>query len=207
MQVSRDQVLQALGTVVEPDTGFSILDLGLVLEADVRDAGTTAVVRVAREPMARRLVDDIRNALEMLDGLMDARLEFVREPAWDPAVMAIPEARKRLDEVRSQPAPLPREEDVRACLDQVIDPELGIPVTELGLIYGVEIDAERRLINVRMTLTSPMCPVGPYIIEAVKQAALVARGVEDATVDLVWDPPWDPHTMATEEARMDLGIY
>jgi len=205
--VDRAQVLDALRTVIEPDTGCSIVDLGLVLSVQVVDDGLTAVVRVAQEPMARRLLDPIRAALETVPGLMDGRLEFTKEPAWDPESMATDAANARLAALADRPDAPATEAAVWDGLAQVIEPELGMPITELGLIYGVDLAADGRTANVRMTLTSPMCPFAPQLMEMVRQGALLARGLRDATVELVWDPPWDPHTMASEEARMDLGIF
>jgi metal-sulfur cluster biosynthetic enzyme len=96
--------------------------------------------------------------------------------------------------------------DVFDKLRPLIEPELGVPMLELGLIYGVEIRNEGRKAHVRMTLTSPMCPIAPYLIEMVRTAAMETDGLEDASVEIVWDPPWDPWTMATDDARAALGL-
>ena len=90
-------------------------------------------------------------------------------------------------------------------LSRVIEPELGLPITDLGLIYGVDLDAGGKDAVVRMTLTSPMCPIAPYLIELVREAASKVDGLESTHVELVWDPPWDP-SMATEDARAELGL-
>jgi metal-sulfur cluster biosynthetic enzyme len=205
--VTRAQVLDALRTVIEPETGCSLVDLGLVLKVDVVDDGLTAVVRVAQQPMARRLLDPIRQALESIPGLMDGRLEFAKEPAWDPGTMATDAANAALAALAARPSEPATEAAIWDGLAQVIEPELGLPVTDLGMIYGVDLAPDGRTANIRLTLTSPMCPFAPQLMEMVRQGALLARGLRDATVELVWDPPWDPRTMATEEARMDLGIY
>lgn len=205
--VTRAQVLDALRSVIEPETGCSLVDLGLVLRVDVVDDGLTAVVRVAQEPMARRLLDPIRQALESIPGLMDGRLEFAKEPAWDPGSMATDAANAALAELAARPSEPATESAVWDGLAQVIEPELGLPVTDLGMIYGVDLAPDGRTANIRLTLTSPMCPFAPQLMEMVRQGALLARGLRDATVELVWDPPWDPRTMATEDAQMDLGIF
>lgn len=205
--VTRGQVIDALRTVIEPDTGFSIIDLGLVLKVEVVEDGLTAVVRVAQEPMVRRLVDPIRQALEAISGLMDGRLEFSKEPAWDPETMATEAANAALVELAARPTEPATEAAIWDGLAQVIEPELGMPITDLGMIYGVDLAPDGLTANIRMTLTSPMCPFAPQLMEMVRQGALLARGLRDATVELVWDPPWDPRTMATEEAQMDLGFY
>ncbi len=91
-------------------------------------------------------------------------------------------------------------------LRDVEDPELGISIVELGLIYGIEV--QEGTVNVKMTLTSPGCPIGPMLQTAVHGAVKrVYPDVQDIKVDLVWNPPWDPYTMASEEAKDMLGIW
>lgn len=198
-----EEVLARLGEVTDPGTGCSIVDLGLVFGAEV-EGGTVATVRVANEPLARKLVPAMRTALERIDDLTDARVEFVLEPRWD-AGRATPEARARLDALAADDAPA-TEVGIWDQLALVIEPELGLPVTDLGLIYGVDLAPDGRSARIRMTLTTPMCPIAPYLMELVRTAALAAPGLREAAVELVWDPPWDPRTMATEEALMDLGL-
>ncbi len=102
---------------------------------------------------------------------------------------------------------LPDKEEVLEALIPVVDPEMNISIVELGLIYDVESDEENQRLLIKMTLTSPMCPVGPQIMGAVHSSALGIEGVEDVDIQLVWTPPWDPRTMASEEVRMMLGIW
>ena len=87
----------------------------------------------------------------------------------------------------------------------VADPEIGIAITELGLVYDVQLDGDKALVT--MTLTSMGCPVGPQIQTAVHGACLRVDGIEDAEVEIVFSPPWNPREMASEEAQMMLGIY
>jgi metal-sulfur cluster biosynthetic enzyme len=84
-------------------------------------------------------------------------------------------------------------------LRQVIDPELGCNIVDLGLIYSVEIRDD--LARVTMTLTTPGCPMHDSISEGVRLALLGLDGVNDAEVEVVWDPPWNP-SMMTEEGRI-----
>jgi len=102
------------------------------------------------------------------------------------------------------PSPL-TEERVREELKTVVDPEIGIDMVSLGLIYGVRIEGST--VFVTMTLTSPGCPVAAMFISAVHTALMSIPGVTDAKVDLTFAPPWDPRTMASEEAKMMMGIY
>ena len=91
------------------------------------------------------------------------------------------------------------------ALSEVVDPEMGISVTELGLIYGVE--RKQGHVEVTMTLTSPGCPVAPEIMAAVHRAALSVEDVESVHVNLTFSPLWNPRIHATEDAQMELGVF
>jgi metal-sulfur cluster biosynthetic enzyme len=97
------------------------------------------------------------------------------------------------------------EERIRETLKNVVDPEIGLDIISLGLVYGVTIDDGN--VNIRMTLTTPACPVGPMFISGVEAAVTALPGVKSAKVDLTFDPPWDPRTMASDEAKMMMGFY
>jgi metal-sulfur cluster biosynthetic enzyme len=89
------------------------------------------------------------------------------------------------------------------ALRQVIDPEIGCNLVDLGLIYGLTITGSK--VNVTMTLTTPGCPMHESLCGGVQMALLNLEGVDDVEVDLVWDPPWHP-SMMTEEGRIRSGI-
>jgi metal-sulfur cluster biosynthetic enzyme len=95
---------------------------------------------------------------------------------------------------------------IRAALSEVYDPEIGIDIVSLGLIYGWELDDEG-VLQIEMTLTTPYCPMGPMIQTQAHAVVADIPGVEDVRINLVWTPPWDPRTMASDEARLQLGIY
>jgi metal-sulfur cluster biosynthetic enzyme len=99
-----------------------------------------------------------------------------------------------------------QEDVVRENLRLVIDPELGISIVDLGLVYGVEIKEEGE-VTVKMTLTSPACPLGSVIQAQAHSALKKLPWVKTVKVELVWSPRWDPRTMASEDARMQLGIF
>ena len=98
------------------------------------------------------------------------------------------------------------EELVRAALSEVYDPEIGIDIVSLGLVYGSSIDDDG-LLTIDMTLTTPYCPLGPVIETQAHAVCAPLPGVKDVRVNLVWSPPWDPHSMASDEAKLQLGIY
>ncbi len=98
-----------------------------------------------------------------------------------------------------------QEDVVREHLKSIVDPELGVNIVDLGLIYGVDIKDEGKVV-VRMTLTSPACPLGAVIQGQVHQALVKLPWVKEPEVQLVWSPRWDPRSMATEDVKMELGI-
>ena len=102
---------------------------------------------------------------------------------------------------------LPLAEDIREAIKEVIDPEIGMNIVDLGLIYDVIPHPETGMVDVNMTLTSPGCPVGPEITSAVWMTVKRMPGVKDCEVKLVWSPRWDPQVHASEEARLYLGIW
>jgi metal-sulfur cluster biosynthetic enzyme len=96
-------------------------------------------------------------------------------------------------------------ERVYEALKAVVDPEIGIDIVNLGLIYDVALNDNN--ISVKMTLTSPGCPVGPMLQSQVYGIAAGMPGARNVQVDVIWVPPWDPRTMASEEAKDTLGIW
>ena len=91
-------------------------------------------------------------------------------------------------------------EALRSCFD----PEIPVNIYELGLIYDVKVDPSGA-VGIRMTLTSRSCPVAESLRAEVQAKTRGVRGVTDVTVDLVWDPPWEPSKMS-EAAKLQLGF-
>ena len=89
------------------------------------------------------------------------------------------------------------------ALARVIDPELGLDIVSLGLVYRVEVQGAQVLVD--MTMTSPGCPVAEQLIFEANNEVLKIPGVEKAHVNLVWDPLWNPERMSPE-AKMALGF-
>ena len=102
------------------------------------------------------------------------------------------------------------EDMVRAALSNVIDPEIGLDIVNLGLIYRVDVLDEGRTVDIDMTLTTPACPAGPQIIGQAKREVLalaeVYKQLEDVKINLVWVPFWNPSLMS-EDAREELGFF
>ena len=98
---------------------------------------------------------------------------------------------------------MPTKDEVIEALRQVEDPELGMDIVDLGLLYDVEVQGPR--VKVTHTLTSMGCPVGPMIQEDIHRVTSELEGVEDIDVELTWDPPWSPERMS-DDAKFILGI-
>jgi metal-sulfur cluster biosynthetic enzyme len=98
---------------------------------------------------------------------------------------------------------MPTRDDVFEALRSVEDPELGMDIVELGLVYDVEVEGPK--VKVIHTLTSMGCPVGPMIQENIDEIARSMPEVEDVEVELTWDPPWSPEKMS-EDAKFILGF-
>lgn len=97
------------------------------------------------------------------------------------------------------------EGEVIEALRTVFDPEIPVNIYDLGLIYDVQVQ-EGNKVHVKMTLTSPACPVAGTLPGEVEEKVRSVEGVTDASVELVWEPPWDI-SMIPEPIRMDLGLW
>ena len=99
-------------------------------------------------------------------------------------------------------------EQIKENLKSVFDPEIPVNVVDLGLIYRIEIEhieEKGRVAFVDLTLTAPGCGMGPVIAEDVKGKVLELPGIDDAEVEIVWDPPWT-QDLISEEGKMELGL-
>jgi len=92
---------------------------------------------------------------------------------------------------------------VVSALKKCYDPEISLNVVDLGLIYGINIDGGT--VEIKMTLTSPGCPMQSFMIEDIKNRVMEINGVKKVEVELVFDPPWSPKRMSAE-ARKRLGM-
>lgn len=95
-------------------------------------------------------------------------------------------------------------DSMMGAIENVIDPELGVDIVNLGLVYDVELD-EAGTSKVTMTLTSMGCPMGPQIVDSVKSELMELPEVKDVEVDIVWNPPWSRDKMS-RYAKMALGV-
>lgn len=95
-------------------------------------------------------------------------------------------------------------EKIIDALKTVFDPEIPVNIYELGLVYKIDVDDDDH-VQVDMTLTSPMCPVAETLPPEVEMKVAAVTGVAGCTVQVVWEPPWNPQMMS-EEAQLELGL-
>jgi FeS assembly SUF system protein len=108
------------------------------------------------------------------------------------------------NEGSSHNTPPVTKEKILEVLSDIYDPEIPVDIVNLGLIYGISIDDGKA--HVRMTLTSPGCPTAAELVYQAQVLIEEIPGVKEATVEVVWDPPWDPSRMS-DEAKQVLGFY
>ena len=126
--------------------------------------------------------------------------EIVPQPNQEPAVadaVTAPETQTPAE------APVVTESEVWDALRLVFDPEVPINIVDMGLVYDVRVEGKK--VFVKMTLTMPGCMMGPSIAGDAQVRILALPGVEEANVEMVWDPPWHP-SMMSEDAKIRLGM-
>ncbi len=150
------------------------------------------------EPDKSTKVDFTPKMLSPQEQLEKHQAELIEQMSKDNA----PEA-GAYDSVKSKPDDATLEERVIAALKTIYDPEIPVNIYDLGLIYRVQV--KDQYVEVDMTLTAPGCPVAQTFPGMVEGTVRLVPGVEDAFVELVWDPPWRQEYIS-EEARLELGL-
>lgn len=118
------------------------------------------------------------------------------------------ERKAKADEKKTPSGEKPDEEAIWGQLKNVYDPEIPVNIVDLGLLYSMDVDKQEDggyKVTVKMTLTAPGCGMGPAIAEDAKSKVMLVPGVDDAEIELVWEPAWD-QSMISEEGRMILGL-
>ena len=95
-------------------------------------------------------------------------------------------------------------DQIIAEIKKIYDPEIPVNIYELGLIYDIKIE-NKNTAKVKMTLTSPNCPVAESLPKEVKDSIMQVEGIDKVELDLVWDPPWDK-SMMSEAAKLELNL-
>ena len=91
-----------------------------------------------------------------------------------------------------------------AEIKKIYDPEIPVNIYDLGLIYDIKVE-DKNTAKIKMTLTSPNCPVAESLPKEIKDGIMQVEGIEKVDLDLVWDPPWDK-TMMSESAKLELNL-
>ena len=152
-------------------------------------------------------VDEPQTASASADA--SAGSTFTPPPAWNLDALLAPPPESTTE--TPQIGPLDRaitaelQPAIVEALKTVFDPEIPVDIYELGLIYEIIADADRRVL-IRMTLTSPACPSAQQIPSEVRYKVKALPGVSDAFVEIVWEPPWDKDRMS-EAAKLSLGFF
>ena len=95
-------------------------------------------------------------------------------------------------------------DQIIAEIKKIYDPEMPVNIYELGLIYDIKVE-NKNTAKVKMTLTSPNCPVAESLPKEVKDSIMQVEGIDKVDLDLVWDPPWDK-SMMSESAKLELNL-
>ena len=147
------------------------------------------------------------------DAVGDTETPFVAPDAWGNhglnvgALTAPPASTSEQPQVGTADAALTAEFQgpIIEVIKTVFDPEIPVDVYELGLIYDIVVDADRKAL-IRMTLTSPACPSAQQLPSEVRYKVKAIEGLSDAAVEIVWEPPWDKDRMS-EAAKLQLGFF
>ena len=124
----------------------------------------------------------------------------------DADALGIDPNEKESNDGDSLPSDASQEDQVWHQLKQVFDPEIPVDIVNLGLVYDCSLEGDdKKVANIKMTLTAPGCGMGPVIAADAQARVITIDGIEEANVDLVWDPPWN-QDMISEEGRMKLGM-
>lgn len=204
-----EDVLESLTRVIDPAYGINIIDLGIVYGIEVNGAvATIQMTMTAPEtPSQETIIPDIRDVLmKRHAGLDRVVVDLTWDPPWrddfitEAGLQQMKNPLTRQMEVSDEP---PTENDILDSLMFVIDPEVGINIVDLGLVY--EVTVEGSAAHIEMTLTTPGCPLHATI-EAAVHRTLETRHpqLQDIEMELVWEPPWDTE-MITASGREQLG--
>lgn len=130
----------------------------------------------------------------------------------DADALGIEAAATKASDVPAQPTSVEEiEKKMWDALRSCYDPEIPVNIADLGLIYDCKItplteDRTSYKVDIKMTLTAPGCGMGPMLAQDVQNKALCIEGIDEANVELVWDPPWN-QSMMSEAAKLQLGLY
>lgn len=164
----------------------NVVDEKFVKSLDVDEKGNVTVTLAKDTPNVDDVLIKLNTELGKIKGIGTITINRERDKQVDESV----EVTKEI---------------VLEKLKEVIDPEIGVDVVNLGLIYEVEVRPDRT-VYVKMTMTTPGCPLTMWILRAVEDKILEIPGVKDAEIELTFDPPWTPDRIS-DEYRKRLGLF
>lgn len=207
--LAAEDLLDSLAWVFDPDAHVNLIDLGLVygIELDHGRATIQMTLRSKDDPNRAAIENDVRQTLlTRHPELTQVDVDLVWDPAWQPHYMS-EEGRRQFESpiLRHVLAPGESltEDDVLDSLHFVLDPEVGINIVDLGLVYDVTLTGQR--VEIVMTMTTRACPLQATIEDAVKRTLAIRHPeLTEIAIQVVWDPPWDTERI-TDAGRTQLG--
>lgn len=210
-QPSAEQILESLTRVIDPTFGINIVDLGIIYGIEVdSDTATITMADTSPEALSRATIEsDIRAILRHRHPDIETiDIVLTQDPPWRDDFISDAGRQQMLAPLPRQP--LPDSDDgpltVQEILDSlkyVIDPEVGVNIVDLGLIYRILI--EKNAAHIEMTLTTPGCPLHATIAQAVRRILETRHPrLQDIQMELVWEPPWSTD-LITPAGRTQLG--
>ncbi len=176
LMVTKEEIIESIKEFVSPEH---------LKEIKIGEDGSVDITLSKETPDPDRTIPLITSKLRSIKGVGTVSIRMERE--------------------RNEPGEEVTEQDVWEKLKEVVDPEIGIDVVNLGLIYEVKVRPDKT-VYVKMTMTTPGCPLTMWILRAVEEKVLEIPGVKDAEVELTFDPPWTPDRISPEYKKR-LGIY
>lgn len=201
-----EDILESLTRVVDAGYGVNIIDLGLVYGIEVAHGAVTIQMALTAPDVAHRdeLIASIHDTVRRRHvGVDEVIVDIVSEPQWRPDFITEAGEMQLRHPVQPGAEGEITPDEVVQSLKLVLDPEVGINIVDLGLIYGVTVRGTD--VHIEMTLTTPGCPLHATIEQAVRRVLETRHpDVRDIEVELVWEPAWDVDKI-TPEGRAELG--
>jgi metal-sulfur cluster biosynthetic enzyme len=204
-----EDILESLTRVIAPGFGINVVDLGLVYGVESKDGVATITMTLPSPAYSSRdalLYSVDQRIRQRHDDIRSVVVDLVWDPPWrEDFITAEGELQMQAPIDPGATGDMVNGEHVMDSLHLVIDPEIGLNIVDLGLVYDVDVEDSRA--TVTMTLTTPGCPLHASIESAISRV-LEARhpALSDVVIDLVWEPPWD-RDMITEAGRAQLGWH
>lgn len=200
--LSPEAILTSLTRIVHPDFGIDVVNLGTIYGIELNGDSVSITMSLASEnsSIEQIIADALRRRHPELG---DIRFEISDDPPWREDFITPQGQLQKLNPLPSDSSDHVTADDVTDTLKFVIDPEVGVNVVDLGLIYDVALHGTAVVIT--MTLTTPGCPLHDTIEEAIRRVIETRHPqITDIRTNLVWDPPWDTD-MISDAGRKALG--